>query len=108
MNQVRLIGNLGKDPESITLSNGTLMVKFSLATSEKGKEGEPKVTQWHSIVCFDACAKKAVELLKKGSPIDLQGKINYRQFVTKDDVTKNITEIKMWDFQPVVYEKSSV
>jgi single-strand DNA-binding protein len=38
LNKVMLIGHLGKDPEYITLENGTSLAKCSLATSESYKE----------------------------------------------------------------------
>ena len=52
-NTVRLIGNVGKDPELKTLANGNVMAKFSLATSngDTNKEGEKITdTQWHRII----------------------------------------------------------
>jgi single-strand DNA-binding protein len=52
-NMVRLIGNVGMDPELKTLTNGNTVARFSLATSEGyiNKEGEKVIdTQWHRIV----------------------------------------------------------
>ena len=36
VNQVTLIGNIGKDPEIRTLDNGVKVATFSLATSTEG------------------------------------------------------------------------
>ena len=49
-NQVRLIGNLGRDPEFREISNGRKMARFSLATNDYyyGDQGEKIAeTQWH-------------------------------------------------------------
>ena len=42
VNKVVLVGNLGKDPETRNLENGSSVCKFSLATNEnyKDKSGE--------------------------------------------------------------------
>ncbi|MDP5106240.1 MAG: single-stranded DNA-binding protein, partial [Polaribacter sp.] len=52
-NKVQLIGNLGSNPEIITLESGKKLAKFSLATNEsyKNAQGEKVIdTQWHNIV----------------------------------------------------------
>jgi len=50
VNSVRLIGNMGFDPDVKVFENGKKMVKFSLATTEKIKDegGEfQDNTTWH-------------------------------------------------------------
>ncbi len=52
-NKVQLIGNLGNNPEVITLESGKKLAKFSLATNEsyKNNKGEKVTeTQWHHVV----------------------------------------------------------
>jgi len=52
-NKVQLIGNLGNDPEIVTLESGKKLAKFRLATNEtyKNTEGEKLTdTQWHHVV----------------------------------------------------------
>ncbi|MFC2126453.1 single-stranded DNA-binding protein [Bacteroidota bacterium] len=52
-NNVRLIGNLGTDPEVKELNSGKTVAKFPIATTDyyKSKEGERvSDTQWHNIV----------------------------------------------------------
>ena len=39
-NKVQLIGNLGNDPEIITLESGQKLAKFSLATNENYKDSD--------------------------------------------------------------------
>ena len=51
--KVQLIGNLGNDPEIITLESGKKLAKFSIATNESYKNamGEKVTdTQWHYVV----------------------------------------------------------
>ncbi|AUP79080.1 hypothetical protein C1H87_10360 [Flavivirga eckloniae] len=52
-NKVQLIGNLGNDPEIITLESGKTLAKFAIATNESytNNNGEKITdTQWHHVV----------------------------------------------------------
>ena len=52
-NKVQLIGNLGNDPEIITLESGKKLAKFSLATNESYKDASGQKidnVQWHHVV----------------------------------------------------------
>jgi single-strand DNA-binding protein len=63
-NKVQLIGNLGNDPEIITLESGKKLAKFSLATNETYKNAQGVSvtdTQWHNIVVWN----KTVEIVEK-------------------------------------------
>lgn len=96
MNKVILIGNLGKDPDVITMSNGKQLAKLSLATSESytNHKGEKVTnTQWHSIVMFEPLAAVAEKYLKKGDKICVVGQINYRDYEAPDGTKKYFTEI---------------
>ena len=90
MNQVILIGFIGKDPVSTTFDSGKNKTTFSLATSER--RGGNTVTNWHSIVAWNGLAKIATDFLKKGSHVSIIGRISYRTF-EKDGAKRYITEI---------------
>ncbi len=52
-NRVQLIGNLGNEPEIITLESGKKLAKFAIATNEtyRNAKGEKITdTQWHHVV----------------------------------------------------------
>jgi len=96
VNKVILIGNLGKDPEIKYFENNIAKVSFSLATTEyyKDKNGQKtEQTEWHNIVMWRGLAENASKLLKKGSQIYLEGKIQSKQWMDKDGNKKNMTEI---------------
>jgi single-strand DNA-binding protein len=68
-NSVRLVGNLGMDPEVKIFDTNKKLAKLSLATSEsyKNDKGEKITdTQWHNLVIWGAQAKIAEDILKKG------------------------------------------
>jgi single-strand DNA-binding protein len=96
LNNVQLIGNLCHDPESKE-SNGNLVVRFSVATSEemldKATAKKEKITEWHRIVCFNKLAEIAKSYLKKGSRVYLSGKIKTSKWQNQNNEEKQITEI---------------
>ncbi|WP_431162976.1 single-stranded DNA-binding protein [Flagellimonas beolgyonensis] len=96
-NKVQLIGNLGNDPEMVTMENGSKLAKFSLATNEtyKNAEGEKVTdTQWHNIVAWGKIAEIAENFLSKGKEVVIEGKLMSRSYETKDGEKRYITEVK--------------
>ncbi|MHC1708769.1 MAG: single-stranded DNA-binding protein [Bacteroidales bacterium] len=96
VNKVILVGNLGKDPEIMTLENGVKKASFSLATTEtyKNKDGSrTQQTEWHNIVLWRGLAEVAESYLKKGYQIYLEGKIKTRSWEDKDGNKRYTTEI---------------
>lgn len=96
VNKVFLIGNLGKDPQIRHLDNGIAVASFSIATSESytNKTTNEKVenTEWHNIVMWRGLAEVAGKYLKKGSKVNIIGKLKTRSW-EKDGVTRYTTEI---------------
>jgi len=96
INKVELVGFAGMDVEVQDLKNNLKKANFSLATREgfKNKDGEwINTTSWHRIVLWNDNAKKAAELVKKGSRVSLSGKLNYRTYETDKGDKRLIVEI---------------
>ncbi|MCP4591903.1 MAG: single-stranded DNA-binding protein, partial [bacterium] len=54
INKAILVGNVGRDAELRSLSSGTNLAKFTLATTDnrnKDEQGNPR-TEWHNIVAW--------------------------------------------------------
>jgi len=95
-NSVRLIGNLGGNPEIKELPSGKKMAKFSLATSDKHKDAEGNQvteTQWHNLIIWGKTAEFAEKYLEKGNEVAVEGKISNRSYSDKEGQKKYITEI---------------
>lgn len=97
INKVFLAGRLGSDPNVRSLSDGTKVCDFSLATSTGGfttKEGKeiPEVTQWHRIIAWRHLAELCEKALKKGYSATVLGEITYRTY-EKDGITMSATDI---------------
>jgi single-strand DNA-binding protein len=100
-NSVRLVGNLGMDPEVKSFDNNRKLAKVSIATNEtyKNDKGEKITdTQWHNLVAWGSQAKFAEDFLKKGDEIAIEGKLSSRSYVDKDGNKKYITEIVVNEF----------
>jgi single-strand DNA-binding protein len=95
-NKVQLIGNLGNNPEIITLESGKKVAKFSIATNEnyKNAQGEKVTdTQWHNIVAWNKTAEIIEKYLEKGNEVAVEGKLTSRTYETKEGDKRYITEV---------------
>lgn len=99
-----LIGNLGRNPEIVSFpqsgySESTTPVKkatFPLATTEvhKNRDGQRiEQTDWHNIVCWRGLAEVAEKILKKGTQLYVEGKLQTRSWEDKDGNKRYITEV---------------
>jgi single-strand DNA-binding protein len=95
-NSVRLIGNIGMNPEVKEIGKDKKLAKFSLATTEvyKNDDGE-KVndTQWHNLIAWGNQAVFSEKYLKKGYEVAIEGKLTSRNYTDKEGVKRYITEI---------------
>jgi len=104
VNKVILVGNVGKDPETRTFSNGGKVCNFSLATSESWRDkqsGEKREsTQWHNIAIFNENLVKVVEnYVKKGTKLYLEGQIQTRKWQDRDGNDRWTTEVVLQRFR---------
>ncbi len=94
-NQVSLIGYVGKDPKTSTLSNGTQRTSLNLATSESWKDQngqKQEKTDWHLVVGFNGIAKVLADNVRQGDLIHVVGKLETRKY-QKDGVDQRVTEV---------------
>jgi single-strand DNA-binding protein len=109
LNKVQLIGNVGKDPEVRTTSNGGRVADFSLATSRSwndagGTGGRQEKTEWHRCIAWNARSGSGMGLadivdrfVKKGDKLYVEGSIEYRQWQDQSGQTRYTTEIRVRD-----------
>jgi single-strand DNA-binding protein len=104
VNKCILLGNLGRDPETRAMQNGSKVVSFSLATSENWTDkasGERKEkTQWHRVVIYnERLGEVAEKFLKKGSTVYLEGAVESRKYTDKDGQEREVSEIVLSRFR---------
>lgn len=103
LNKVQLIGRLGADPESRSLSNGGEVVNLRLATSETWKDRDgnrQERTEWHQVVIFNEnIAKVAKSYLRKGSQCFVEGQLQTRKWTDQSGNDRYSTEIVLQKFR---------
>lgn len=95
-NRVQLIGNLGNNPEVITLDSGKKLAKFSIATNESYKNAQgDKITdtQWHNVVAWNNVAEIIERYLEKGKEVMIEGKLTTRSYDDAEGNKRYITEV---------------
>ena len=107
VNKVILIGNVGKDPEVRTMSNGNDVATFSLATTDAWKDKttheRKEKTEWHRIVVYSPGLANIVKLyVKKGTKLYIEGALQTRKWVGNDGLEKYTTEVVLQGFNAVL------
>ena len=101
VNKVILVGNLGQDPESRFMTNGTAVTNLSIATNESWKDqnGETQDrTEWHRVVMYGRMAETAVEYMRKGQMVYVEGRLNTREWEDQNQIKRKTTEIRCDNF----------
>ena len=94
LNEVLLLGHLGRDAETASTPTGKTVTKFSIATTRRWKSGEERKeeTDWHNIVAWDVYEKIQCELLK-GALVMVKGRLQTRSYENKDGNKVYTTEV---------------
>jgi len=94
MNKCILIGNLTKDPELSTTTNGVAVCRFSIAVSRRysNSDGE-RETDFLNIVVWRSLGENCHKFLKKGSKVGVVGNIQSRSYDASDGTKRYVTEI---------------
>ena len=84
-NEVKLAGALARDPEIRYTPTGKPVAKFTIATTCG------KYTEYHRCVAWESQAEKLGEHFKKGSYIELTGRLQTRSWDDKQTGQKKYT-----------------
>ncbi len=93
MNKVFLIGNLTKDPELSSTTNGVKFCKFTLAVSRNYSKDGKRETDFLPVVVWRTQADNCARYLKKGSKAAISGSIQTRNYDAQDGTRRYVTEI---------------
>lgn len=99
-NSVKLIGNVGSDPEIINLESGKKISKFALATNETYKNDlgvKVTNTEWHNCIAWGKTADIIETYLVKGKEVAIEGKLTSRSYDDKEGVKRYVTEIVIYE-----------
>ena len=102
LNEVKLIGYIGANPELSHTAGGKPVCNFSLATTDRwtDKDGnQQEKTQWHSITAWEGLAKTCATYLKKGDPVYVGGKLEYEKWTDKNGIERVSAVVVIDDMQ---------
>ena len=96
LNKVFLMGNLTRPPELRYTPSGTAVADLRLAvnrnyTTQGGEKREE--TCFLTVVVWGKQAESCGEYLDKGSPILVEGRLQTRDWETKDGQKRNVVEV---------------
>jgi len=91
VNNITVIGNVGRDPELRYANSGTAVLKFSVADTI-GKDDNKKTT-WHDITVFGEMAENVGSALGKGQRVIVMGRLQKSKYTGRDGVEKEKAEI---------------
>lgn len=95
-NQAIVLGNLTRDPELRSTTNGQSVASFSVATNRRWttKDGQQQEeTEFHNIVAWGKLAEICSQILYKGRKVLVSGRLRTRQWEGQDGVKRYSTEI---------------
>ncbi|RIK46912.1 MAG: single-stranded DNA-binding protein [Chloroflexi bacterium] len=100
--RVILIGNLGRDPEMRYSQSGIPITNFSLAVNRRRRQADGNFadeTSWYRVSLYRNQAESAIEWLKKGSRVLVEGQLRVRTYVGQDGVERTSVEVDADNFQ---------
>jgi single-strand DNA-binding protein len=83
LNQLTIIGFIGRNAESKSLPNGKPVTKFSVATTRSWKDDKgvwKEKTQWHNVRAFGQGFAQIAPRLLKGTHVLVQGELSTREY----------------------------
>src|SRR5215213_68966 len=97
VNKVILIGNATRDAELRHTQTGKAVSSIRLATNRR--VGDNEETQFHSVVCWEGLAETTAKYVKKGDPLYVEGRLQYRSFQDEEGKERGVCEVVASDVQ---------
>ena len=97
-NKVRLIGNVGQQPEIRTFDSDVKLARLSLATVDRRRDftGEyVSETTWHNLVAWGRHAEVIGKYVGKGREIMVGGTLINRSYMDKNGDRRYLSEIRI-------------
>ncbi len=91
-NKLLILGNLGRDPETRMLPSGDNVATFSVATTERSKNGD--VTTWFRVSAFGKLADTCQQYLHKGSYVYIEGALSQSEYTTREGQVRQSLEVR--------------
>ena len=97
-NKIIIVGYLGRDPEIRYTPAGDAVCSFSVATTEKKKDGGDETT-WFRITTWRRQAEVANQYLSKGKQVYIEGRLKQQEYTDRDGNKRTTLEVNATDMQ---------
>jgi single-strand DNA-binding protein len=98
VNQVTLIGHIGRDAELRHTETGTAVTTISVATSDhwtdKDSLEKKEKTEWHRVVLWGKAAEGLSPFLTKGKQVYIEGAMQTRSWEDESGTKRYVTEVR--------------
>src|SRR5512144_1043767 len=94
-NTVTLVGNITRDPELRFTQSGQAVATFGLAVNrryQQNGEWQEKVS-FFNVVCWGQLGENAASSLAKGSRTIVTGRLEQREYETREGDKRNVIEV---------------
>jgi single-strand DNA-binding protein len=94
-NSITVVGNITRDPELRFTAGGKGVASFGIAVNRRyqvGGEWQEKVS-FFNVVAWDTLGENAAASLNKGSRVIVTGRLEQRDYETKDGEKRSVVEI---------------
>lgn len=91
MNSCNFTGRIGQEPNVITFQNGDKQTTFSIAVDNGYFDKENN--KWVDRVVWVNIVRRGETKFRKGDLVEVSGKLNTRQYETKNNEKRYITEV---------------
>lgn len=99
-NLVVIAGYVGNEPKITTFENGNKIAGVAIATNYtyKNDKGEKiENTDWHNVTITGNRVSVVEQYVKKGTYMQIQGRLKNRKYTDKDGIDRYVTEIIVTD-----------
>lgn len=94
MNKVLLTGNVVRDPEHRATKDGTPVCNFTIAINRKYKDSTGTYpSDYINCVAWKNTADFVFKYFQKGSPIEVEGNLQTRNFEDSKGIKRYVTEV---------------
>ena len=96
MNVITFTGNLGKDAERKSMSDGTAVLRFSVADSQ----GKDKPAIWWNCDLYGKRAESLAQYMVKGQQVTVTGTVSEREYEGKKYMSVRVNDLALQGGKP--------
>lgn len=92
INTSTIVGNMTKDAEQYSATDGSAIAKFTVAVNSKGKDGT-ETADFIPVVAFGHTAVYVVSYAGKGTKVAVNGRLKTRTYEAQDGTKRFVMEL---------------